>query len=204
MVHDRIDAEFLLGAAQPEQFPDTGLPEVAMVGRSNVGKSSLINAVLRHGAVARVSGTPGKTQEINFFKTRLDFVIADLPGYGYANVSKQRRSDFAVLVDAYLQTRQQLRLTCVLVDSRHDPMQNDMAMLERLEFAGRRYVVVLTKCDKLSATEVTRRVTQVHELMAQCSHVVDVVATSAKTADGRNALIGIIKRSREFPEYTFA
>jgi GTP-binding protein len=201
MAHDRIEAEFLLGAAQAAQFPTTGLPEVAIVGRSNVGKSSLINQILRHGMVARVSSTPGKTQEINFFATTIGVTIADLPGYGYAAVSKQRRAEFATLIHAYLDHRMPLRLTLVLIDSRHDPMPLDMAMLERLELTGRRFVAVLTKCDKLTEKDVEARVAQIRELLSQCSYAVDVVATSAKTSKGREALIGIIKRSREFPEY---
>lgn len=204
MAHERIDARFLLGAASPSQFPTTGLPEVAMVGRSNVGKSSLINLLLRQGAVARVSSTPGKTQEINFFSTSLDLVIADLPGYGYASVSKERRAGFASLIDAYLRIREPLRVVFVLLDARHDPMPHDLAMLERLEMSGRRYVAVLTKCDKLSPSVVTERVEQIRGLLSQCQFVVDVVPTSAKTSDGRDALIGIMKRSRAFPEYSNA
>jgi GTP-binding protein len=189
-----LSAEFLLGAAQPAQFPPTNAPEVAMVGRSNVGKSSLINAILRTGKVARVSQTPGKTQEINFFRTELGVVLADLPGYGYAAVSKVRRTEFATLVNAYLAQRSQLQIVFVLVDARHDPMPHDMTMLEQLEFMGRRYVVVLTKCDKLKPSEVQARTEQLRGLLAFCKNVVDVVPTSATTGDGRNALIGIIKR----------
>jgi GTP-binding protein len=196
MAHVSLSADFLLGAAQPAQFPATDAPEIAMVGRSNVGKSSLINAILRTGKVARVSQTPGKTQEINFFMTELGVVMADLPGYGYAAVSKTRRSEFATLINAYLAQRQQLQVVFVLVDARHDPMPHDMAMLENLEFLGRQYVVVLTKCDKLKPAEINARVEQVRGLLAFCKHVVDVVPTSATTGEGRNALLGIIKRLR--------
>lgn len=201
MAHERIEADFLLGAAQASQFPATGAPEVAMIGRSNVGKSSLINLLLRNGVVARVSSTPGKTQEINFFATSLGLTIADLPGYGYASVSKERRAEFATLINAYLQRRKELRVTFVLIDARHDPMPLDMAMLEQLEFGGRRFVAVLTKCDKLSEREVASRVEQIRGLLSSCTHAVDVVPTSATTSMGREALIGIMKRSREFPEY---
>ncbi len=197
-----LSAEFLLGAAQPAQFPPTDAPEVAMVGRSNVGKSSLINAILRTGKVARVSQTPGKTQEINFFRTELGVVLADLPGYGYAAVSKVRRTEFASLIDAYLNQREQLQCVFVLVDARHDPMPHDMAMLERLEFMGRRYAVVLTKCDKLKPADVEARVEQLRGLLAFCHHVVDVVPTSATAGDGRNALIGIIKRVTQSSQET--
>lgn len=197
MAHDiNINATFLKGATQPDQFPKTGLPEIAMIGRSNVGKSSLINALLRHGGMARVSNTPGKTQEINFFVTDLDFVLVDLPGYGYAKVSKTQREEFSQLIKAYLLEREELALTCVLIDSRHDPMEIDMAMLEELEFAGRRYVVILTKCDKIKPRQVEARVLQFRALLAQCQHVVDVIPTSAESGDGRLNVLGMMKRIR--------
>ncbi len=191
-----IQATFIKGATAPEHFPVHDLPEVAMIGRSNVGKSSLINAITRNSSLARVSNTPGKTQEINFFETDLGIVLVDLPGYGYARVSKEQRSQFSELINNYVQTREPLALTCVLVDARHDPQPLDMAMLEELEFAGQRYVVLLTKCDKLSERQVQSRIDQVKELLASCSYVYDVVATSAKEGLGRPSIIGIMKKAR--------
>lgn len=200
MAHLSLTADFILGAADPKQFPDTTAPEIAMVGRSNVGKSSLINAILRHGKVARVSSTPGKTQEINFFLTELGLIVVDLPGYGYAAVSKERRTHFSELIAAYLSTRTQIRCVFVLVDARHDPMPHDMAMLETLEFLGRDFVVALTKCDKISPEQIKARDAQMRVLLAACNHLVDVVATSATSGEGRNALIGIMKRITSTPK----
>jgi len=197
MAQDHISVEFIKGAVQPDQYPDLGLPEVAMIGRSNVGKSSLINAIVRQGNVARVSNTPGKTQEINFFATNLGIVLVDLPGYGYATVSKERRELFAKSIKTYLFNRTPLALVCVLIDGRHDPQPLDMAMLEELELNGRNFVAVLTKCDKLSAKDVERRHAQVKELLSQCRFAVDVIVTSSKTGDGRSSLIGIMKRTRD-------
>jgi GTP-binding protein len=195
-IAQHIQATFIKGATAPQHFPVHSMPEVAMIGRSNVGKSSLINAITRNSSLARVSNTPGKTQEINFFETDLGIVLVDLPGYGYARVSKEQRSQFSELIHTYLNTREPLALTCVLVDARHDPQALDMAILEELEFAGKRYVVLLTKCDKLSEKQVDARVDQLKILLEACSYAVDVVATSAKVGLGRPSIIGIMKKAR--------
>ena len=196
-----IQADFIKGAVQPDQFPESTVPEVAMIGRSNVGKSSLINAIVRHGGLARVSNTPGKTQEINFFSTDSGFNLVDLPGYGYAKVSKTQRQQFSDLIKAYLLERKNLAVTFILVDSRHDPMPADLSMIEELEFAGRPYVVVLTKCDKRKEGANDRRLEEYRHLLSQCRNVVDVITTSAKTGDGRSSLIGIMKRlSKQYIE----
>lgn len=193
---ESIQAKFLKGAAEKGQFPESNVPEVAMIGRSNVGKSSLINSILRSGTHARVSNTPGKTQEINFFATNLGIVFVDLPGYGYAKVSKERRQEFSRLIRDYLFGRDNLALVCVLIDARHDPQPLDMAMLEELENHGRPFCAILTKSDKLKPAERIARVHQVRGLLAECQHAVDVVLTSAEDGTGRNEVIGIIKRLR--------
>lgn len=195
-VHDSIRAKFVKGAAAKEQFPQSSAPEVAMIGRSNVGKSSLINSILRTGAVARVSNTPGKTQEINFFMTDLATMFVDLPGYGFAKVSKERRLAFSQLIRDYLFSREQLRVVFVLIDARHDPQPLDLAMLEDLELHGVPFVAVLTKSDKLTAGALKARHDQIVGLLSQCNHRVDVVSTSSKDGLGRVELIGIIKRMR--------
>ena len=198
--HD-IHAEFLKGAVELSQFPEGNTPEVAMIGRSNVGKSSLINAIVRHGSLARISNTPGKTQEINFFTTDAGFTLVDLPGYGYAKVSKTQREQFSELIRSYLFNRSNLAVTFILVDSRHEPMAIDLAMIEELEFAGKPFVVVLTKCDKRKEGANQSRVEEFKYLLSQCKHVVDIILTSAKSGEGRSQLIGIMKRkSHEYLE----
>ncbi len=195
MAHDiHITAEFVKGATKPEHFPESTLPEIAMIGRSNVGKSSLINALVRHNRMARVSNTPGKTQEINFFVTDMNFMLVDLPGYGYARVSKGQREQFSVLIRAYVLKRPQLVLTCVLVDARHDPQPLDLAILEELELAGRPFAIILTKCDKLKPAALIEREQQVRDVIQNCQYVVDVVPTSSETGLGRHQLLGLIKR----------
>lgn len=170
-----------------------------MIGRSNVGKSSLINTLVRHGHMARVSNTPGKTQEINFFVTDLNFMLVDLPGYGYARRSKDQRELFSGLIRAYVLNRPQLIMTCVLVDARHDPQPLDMGMLEELELAGKQFVVVLTKCDKLKKGALEAREAQVRSLLVHCNFVVDVIPTSSETGFGRQQLLGLIKRLVNLP-----
>lgn len=143
--------DFLLGCVKLEQLPEPRLPEIAFAGRSNVGKSSLINALVGRKALARTSNTPGRTREINFFDLGHRLMLADLPGYGYAKVSKSRVKQWTGLVDAYLRGRVDLRRTCVLIDSRHGLKDSDRAVMEMLDKSAQPYQVVLTKCDKVKA-----------------------------------------------------
>ena len=189
-----LRAEFVKGATSPAHFPVSDVPEGALIGRSNVGKSSLINALVRSSRIARVSNTPGKTQEINFFITDLGFMLVDLPGYGYARVSKTQREQFSSLIKQYVLKREQLAVTCILVDARHDPQPLDLAMIEELEFAKRHYAVILTKCDKLKPAVLQARIDQVNQILAQCTSLVDVIPTSSETGLGRHQLLGLMKR----------
>jgi GTP-binding protein len=154
------DIEFLGGMASPTGWrpPDLTLPEVAFSGRSNVGKSSLLNALVRRKALARVSKTPGKTREINFFRVNNQFVLADLPGYGFARVAKTTREVWRPLIEGYLRASAPLRGVVQLIDSRHPPTPDDLLMLEFLAEIGAPTVVVLTKIDKLRPTELKQRI----------------------------------------------
>lgn len=148
---------FAGSAASPEQFPGDGLPEVAFLGRSNVGKSSLLNALAGIRNLARVSSTPGRTRLVNFFRVGDDFYLADLPGYGYARVSEAERRSWEGLVTSYITDRTPLALAVLLVDLRHEPTAGDETMRAWLDHEGLPYVVVGTKADKLSKSEVARR-----------------------------------------------
>jgi GTP-binding protein len=153
------DLEFLGGMASPHGWrPETTLPEVAFAGRSNVGKSSLINALLRRSKAARVSNTPGRTREINFFKINDEFVLVDLPGYGYARVSKDKRAEWKPMIEGYLQGSANLRGIVQLLDVRHDPTDDDLQMLDFLAKVGVPTMVVMTKTDKLNKTQAAERV----------------------------------------------
>ncbi len=153
-------ARFIISAAKPEQFPDRvdghDLPEVAFLGRSNVGKSSLLNALVGRDGLAFTSARPGCTQLINFFKVGEDMVFADLPGYGYARVPKDIKAEWKQLVESYLEQRRQLELCVILLDSRRGWMEKDLELKEWLEFHQRQFVVVATKVDKLSKNEERR------------------------------------------------
>ncbi len=179
--------EFLGGMAQAGGWrPPTGLPEVAFAGRSNVGKSTLLNRLVRRRALARVSRTPGRTQEINFFRVNDAFILVDLPGYGYARVSKERRDQWRPLIEGYLSSTPSLRGVVQLIDVRHEPTPDDRAMLDFLAGLALPTLVVATKIDKLSAAAGPARVDSLcTELGLDASQV---IAFSAVTGLGRDEL----------------
>lgn len=146
--------EFELGAVRPAQWPEDGLPEFAFIGRSNVGKSSLLNRLLNRKSLARVSGQPGKTQQINFYRINETFRFADLPGYGYATVSKGTRSQFLKMIGTYLSMREPLMRVFHLVDVRHPPSTDDVNWHRELVGMGLQVTVIATKSDKLSKSRV--------------------------------------------------
>lgn len=140
---------FLISAASVDQFPETKLPEIAFAGRSNVGKSSLINALTNRKNLARTSNTPGRTQQINFFELKPYLMLVDLPGYGYARARKSVVDEWTELVRVYIKGRAQLQRVCLLVDSRHGLKKSDTDTMDILDSAGVNYQLVLTKSDKL-------------------------------------------------------
>ncbi len=147
-----MEAQFIISAARPEQFPDgqrPALPEVAFLGRSNVGKSSLLNSLTGSPGLAFTSARPGCTQLINFYRIGNDFLFADLPGYGFARVPPEKKQEWKRLIDAYLSKRRQLSLSVVILDARRGWMESDLELKQWLEFHRRRYIVVATKVDKL-------------------------------------------------------
>ncbi len=146
-------ARFIASASAPASFPRDERAEVAFLGRSNVGKSSLMNALLNQKGLARTSSTPGRTQALNFFLVNESFYFTDLPGYGYAKVSKAERAAWGELLENYLAQRQQLVLSILIVDSRHEPSPLDLQMKTWLQHFGLPFLVVSTKIDKLSANE---------------------------------------------------
>jgi GTP-binding protein len=166
--------------------PENALPEIAFAGRSNVGKSSLLNRLVRRKAFARVSRTPGRTREINFFEVNRRFVLVDLPGYGYARISKDRRAEWRPLIEGYLRRSSNLRGVVQLIDVRRDPSDDDLQMLDFLSELGTPTVVAITKVDKLSPTA---RVARIGELTASLGLDADqVIPFSAHTGEGRDAL----------------
>jgi GTP-binding protein len=143
------ECRFIAGAADARALPPEGLPEIAFVGRSNVGKSSLVNALTGRRMLARTSNTPGRTRQLNFFSLDNRLMLVDLPGYGYAEASKTAIQEWTRLMQAYLRSRASLRRVCVLIDSRHGIKEPDRPLLKLCDAAGLSYQVVLTKTDKL-------------------------------------------------------
>jgi len=179
--------EFLGGMVAPGGWrPASALPEVAFSGRSNVGKSSLLNTLVRRKALARVSQTPGKTREINFFRVNDAFTLVDLPGYGYAQVSKSARAEWRPLIESYLRHSEQLRGVVQLIDARHDPTALDRQMLEFLAELGAPTIVALTKVDKLRpSARAARLESTIRELGLDDEQIVPF---SSVTGEGRDEL----------------
>ena len=192
-----LTAEFIRGCAGPEQFLRSDLPEVAFIGRSNVGKSSLINSLLKRKGLAKVSRTPGKTRLINLFRITSDdpglarFVMVDLPGYGYAKVSKSLRAQWAPLIEQYFDGNEQLRAVVVLVESRVLSEQ-DKETIAWLLSVGRPPIVVATKVDKLKMSE---RVGALRRLQAGLELVGndEVIPYSSVTGEGREQVWAVLK-----------
>jgi GTP-binding protein len=145
-------SEFIISAVRPEQYPEDGLPEIALAGRSNVGKSSLINRLINRKNLARTSSTPGKTQQLNYYKINQDLYFVDFPCYGYAKVSKEQRFAWGKMMEKYLLQRKELKLVMQMVDIRHEPSKDDKMMNEWLRHHGLPLVVVATKLDKIPKT----------------------------------------------------
>ena len=181
--------EFVAGAANFDAIPPTRLPEIAIAGRSNVGKSSLINALTHRKSLARVSQNPGATKQINFFRLADTLILADLPGYGYARISKSLKEDWQTLIFSYLRGRPNLRRVIHLIDSRRGIMATDAEAMDLLDEAAVSYLVVLTKIDKLSPTESERAFENCKaDLARHTASYPDVLATSAASGEGLDAL----------------
>ena len=170
--------------------PELELPEIAFAGRSNVGKSSLLNKLLRRRSFARVSKTPGRTREINFFKVNDAFLLADLPGYGYAKVSRTRSAEWGPLIESYLRSTTRLRGVVQLLDIRHDPTDDDRQMLDFLADVGVPAMFVATKTDKVSKLAVTQRLRDLAIILQVDED--HIIPFSAQTGVGRDELAGAI------------
>lgn len=185
--------DFVAGVATLDQLPEADLPEVAFAGRSNVGKSSLINALTGRKALARTSHTPGRTQQLNFFSIGGLFYLVDMPGYGYAQVSKAKKQEWEGLIRTYLRGRPTLRCVFVLVDSRHGLKESDRALMTMLDETAVPYRLVLTKADKTKSAE---RDAVVHDVTAELKkHTAawpEPFLTSAHEGHGMAALRDIV------------
>jgi GTP-binding protein len=186
-------AEFLKSAFKEEDWPRDSKPEIAFLGRSNVGKSSLINSLLRVHGLARTSSTPGRTQSLNFFDIDDRFRFVDFPGFGYARVPKEIKSSWGEMATSFLAKRRQLVLSIHVVDSRHEPTKQDLQLHEWLEVSDKPRLVVATKSDKLSNNELKKNLAHITRVL----DVDSVMAYSAKSGRGREELWRVIRSAIE-------
>jgi len=191
--------KFETTAVKPEQYPYSDVPEVAFVGRSNVGKSSMINTLLNRKGLARVGAEPGKTRVINFFNVDNKLYFVDLPGYGYANVSKKEQQNWKIMIETYLRTRKQLELIMMIVDVRHLPTENDKIMHLWLRESNIPYIIAATKTDKISKSQVNRNINDIKKAL-EINGEIPVIPVSSKTKQGKDELWNLIKLNIFDPE----
>ncbi len=187
--------DFMLGVVALNGLPETHLSEVAFAGRSNVGKSSLINALTGHNTLARTSNTPGRTQELNYFNLGDELYMVDMPGYGYAKVSKEKVAAWTDLIFAYLRGRPTLRCVFILIDSRHGLKDSDIDLMKMLDSAAVSYRLVLTKTDKVKREELEKITSKTKTVIAKhaAAHP-DIAYTSSHKGQGLPELRAIIRR----------
>ncbi|MDQ0090841.1 GTP-binding protein [Paenibacillus anaericanus] len=161
-----VNAEFVISAVGPDQYPVDGLPEIALAGRSNVGKSSLINRMINRKNLARTSSTPGKTQHLNYYRINDEVYFVDFPGYGYAKVSKTKRQVWGEMIEKYLLDRETLRLVLLIVDLRHLPSKDDELMYDWLKHYDMPVCVVATKADKIPRSRWPKHLKLIREALA--------------------------------------
>ena len=186
------NAELDRVAVKPDQYPCDGLPEIAFAGRSNVGKSSLFNILVNRKKLARVSQSPGKTRTINFYVINDRFRIVDLPGYGYAKVSKSVSQQWGPMIEKYLASRSELVKVVQLVDSRHEPSKQDVQMYEWLKYYGMDGIVVATKSDKISRNELAKNIAIIRKTLKMAPED-KVIAVSSLKKTGYEELWEILE-----------
>ena len=191
MVIKSVELEIVCGPTS--RLPETKLPEIAFAGKSNVGKSSLINALINRKSLARTSSQPGKTQTINFYNVNKELYFVDLPGYGYAKVSKEEQARWGALIEKYLQTSRQLRAVFLLIDIRHEVKSHDKEMYDWIRYNGYDPVIIATKADKISRNQLAKQMKVIREGLgvAKASDIT-ILPFSALTKQGRDEIWDVI------------
>ncbi len=174
-------------------LPKNDLPEIAFLGKSNVGKSSLINTLMQRKSLARISQAPGKTQTINYYKVNDSLYFVDLPGYGYAKVSQELRQKWGKMIERYITSSPTLKLICLLVDIRHEPTENDRLMYEWIKYHGYKVLLILTKADKLKRSVLNKHIKIIEKALKVADEDM-VVAFSSETKQGREEVYEIIDK----------
>ncbi len=172
-------------------LPKNNLPEIAFLGKSNVGKSSLINTLMQRKSLARTSQAPGKTQTINYYKVNDSLYFVDLPGYGYAKVSQELRQKWGKMIERYITSSPTLKLICLLVDIRHEPTENDRLMYEWIKYHGYKVLLILTKADKLKRSVLNKHIKIIEKALKVADEDM-IVAFSSETKQGREEVYEII------------
>lgn len=185
-------AELATVCGVTSKLPEHGIPEFAFAGKSNVGKSSMINALMNRKSLARTSSQPGKTQTINFYRINDAFFFADLPGYGYAKVSLEAKAKWGKMIERYLTKSTMLKLVFLLVDIRHEPSENDKLMFDWIVHNGYRPVIIATKLDKLKRSQVPRQIKLVREGLGMEKEDM-LIPFSAETKQGREEILEVIE-----------
>lgn len=189
MVIKNVSLDIVCGITS--KLPDTGRPEVAFSGKSNVGKSSLINALMNRKALARTSAQPGKTQTINFYNINDDMYLVDLPGYGYAKVSQQEKEKWGKMIERYLHTSKTLKAVFLLIDIRHDPSANDKMMYDWILHNGYEPIIIATKLDKLKRSQVQKNIKAIKEGLKLRKDGI-IIPFSSETKQGREEIWALI------------
>ena len=200
--------KFLKVAATISQCPETDLPEVVLSGKSNVGKSSLINGLMNRKSLARVSSQPGKTQTINYYEINKSFHLVDLPGYGYARANVKVKEQWGKMIERYLRTSQQLRAVFLLLDIRHEPTGQDVMMYDWILQAGFTPVIIATKADKIKKSQLQKQLGLLRRTLRQESHVpakqpgeqIRIIPWSGQTKSGREEIYAVLDELLAGPE----
>lgn len=187
-----VSSDIVISAVRPEQYPETDLPEFALAGRSNVGKSSFINKMLNRKGLARISSKPGKTQTLNFFLINEILHFVDVPGYGYAKVSKSERAAWGKMIETYFTTREQLRACVLIVDLRHPPTEDDVMMYDFLKHYEIPCIVIATKADKIPRGKWQKHLKVTRETLDLDSDD-HIVLFSSETGEGKDKVWSIIQ-----------
>lgn len=185
--------ELLISAVRPDQYPKALLPEFALAGRSNVGKSSFINRMLQRKAMARISSKPGKTQTLNFYEVEKKLIFVDVPGYGYAKISKSERAKWGVMMETYMTDRAPLRAVIQIVDMRHKPSNDDVTMYEFLKHHGIRVIIIATKADKIPKGRWQKSIKEIKEALGFDPDD-NIVMFSSETGLGKDQAWKIIEK----------
>lgn len=188
-------AEFVNSVSELEQLPTAHLPEIVFIGRSNVGKSSLINKLCNKTRLAKTSSIPGKARQLNYYLINEEFYFVDLPGYGYAKVPEQIKTGWRKLVEDYISTRKNIKLVFELMDSRQDPTYLDQIMINWLEYYEVRYAIILTKSDKISANKMERQIYRTSKSVNNDELCKDYIPFSSFTGEGKATVLKLIEES---------